>query len=62
MAFVRAVAERFVAGETAAADADALAAAEAVGVALRANEFDVAFYAKRAVAEYSEFSSHELVI
>jgi hypothetical protein len=61
VAFVRAVAEGLVAGKPAAADADAFAAAEAVGIALGIDKFDIALYAQGSVAEYSEFSSHVLV-
>ncbi len=46
MPLVRAVAERLLGAQPAAADAYALAAAEAVGVALGINELDIlAFYA-----------------
>ena len=50
VAFVRAVAKRFVTGKTAAADADSFAAAEAVGIALSVNKFDFALYPERAIA------------
>jgi hypothetical protein len=47
MTFVRAIAERLLGAQAAAADADALAATEAVRLALCVNEFKIlAFYAK----------------
>jgi hypothetical protein len=59
MALVRAVAEGLLGAEAAAADADALAAAEAVGLALGIYEFKVvALYAERAIGEYGKFGRH----
>ena len=56
VAFVRAVAEGLLLGEAAAADADALAAAEAVGLALGIHELDVfALYAEGAIGKDGEF-------
>jgi len=53
MAFVRAIAEGLLGAQPAAADADALATAEAVGLALGIDEFKIfALHAERAVGEY----------
>jgi hypothetical protein len=50
--FVRAIAEGLLLAQAAATDADALAATEAVGVALRIHKLNIfAFYAQRAVGE-----------
>jgi hypothetical protein len=47
MTFVRAIAERLLGAQAAAADADALATTKAVRLALGINEFKIlAFYAK----------------
>jgi hypothetical protein len=47
MTFVRAIAERLLGAQATAADADALAATEAIRLALCVNEFEIlAFYAK----------------
>jgi hypothetical protein len=54
MTFVRAIAERLLSAQAAAADADTLAAAEAVGLALGVYEFKIfALYTKRAIRKYS---------
>jgi hypothetical protein len=61
VAFVRPVAEGFLVGKAAAADADSLPATQAVGLALRVNKFDIsALYAEGAIAEDGEFRSHEV--
>jgi hypothetical protein len=53
MPFVRAIAERLLGAQAAAADADALAATEAVRLALCVNEFKIlAFYTERAIGKY----------
>jgi hypothetical protein len=47
MTFVRTIAERLLSAQTAAANADALAATKAIRLALGINEFKIfAFYAK----------------
>jgi hypothetical protein len=59
MAFVRAVAKRLLLREAAAADADALAAAQAVGLAFGVNYFDVfALYAEGAIGKNGDFGGH----
>jgi hypothetical protein len=51
--FVRAIAERLLGAQAATADADALTTAEAVGLALCVNKFDIlALYAERAIRKY----------
>jgi hypothetical protein len=56
---VRAVAEGLLGAEAAAANADALAAAEAVGLAFGVYEFKIfALHAERAIGEYGEFGRH----
>lgn len=61
--FVRAVAEGLLGAEAAAADANALPAAEAVGLAFRVHEFKIfALYAERAIGKYSKFSRHFLSV
>ena len=59
VAFVRAIAEGLLSAQAAAADADALAAAEAVGLALGIYELKiVALHAERAIGEYGKFGRH----
>ena len=59
VAFVGAVAERLLVGEAAAADADALAAAQAVGLALGVHDFEIlALHAEGAIGENGEFGGH----
>ena len=59
MSFVRAIAKGFLVGEAAAADAEALAAAQAVGLALSIDNFEIlALYAEGAIGKYGEFSRH----
>ncbi len=59
MTLVRAVAEGLLGAQPAAADADALAAAEAIGIALGINELNIfAFHAERAIGKDGEFSGH----
>jgi hypothetical protein len=54
MTFVRAIAERLLGAQAAPADANTLAAAKAVGLALCINKFEIfALYAERAVGKYS---------
>jgi hypothetical protein len=58
---VRAVAEGLLGAEAAAADADALAAAEAVWLAFGVYEFKVfALHTERAIGEYGKFGRHVL--
>jgi hypothetical protein len=53
MTFVRAIAERLLGAQAAPADANTLAAAKAVGLALCINKFEIfALYAERAVGKY----------
>jgi hypothetical protein len=60
VAFVRAIAEGLLGAQAAAADADALAATQAIRLALSVYEFEVvAFHAERAIGENSKFGSHE---
>ena len=60
MAFMRPVAERFLVGKAAAADADSFPATKAVRLPLGVNQFNVsALHAEGAVAKYCEFRSHK---
>ena len=57
--FVRAIAERLLGAQPAAADADTLPAAEAIRLALSINQLKiVALYAERAIGKYCKFGSH----